>query len=96
MKLRTITVAALVAAAALLPALPGRSAFPGNNRRVVFSQFANNTYDLFTVSSDGSDPRRLTDTRRFETDPAFSPDGRWIAFSAFVQNNFVIFKSRQN
>jgi tricorn protease len=37
--------------------------------------------DLWVVSRNGGDARRLTSTPEMETDPAFSPDGTRIAFS---------------
>ena len=38
--------------------------------------------DLWRVDRDGGEAIRLTSSDGAETDPAFSPDGRWIAFSA--------------
>ncbi len=37
--------------------------------------------DLWLVGRDGGDALRLTSGAGAETDPAFSPDGRWIAFT---------------
>ena len=37
--------------------------------------------DLWKVARDGGDAVRLTSSDGAETDAAFSPDGRWIAFS---------------
>ena len=96
MKARVSVLVTLAALLALLPALPGRTAFAGRNRRVVFAQFASGNYDLFTVRSDGTGVKRLTNSNRYETDPSFSPNGRWIAFTASVGSDFEIFKIRSS
>ena len=38
--------------------------------------------DVFTMRSDGSDVRRVTDSLGFSGTPSWSPDGRWLVFSA--------------
>ncbi|AHG89708.1 peptidase S41 [Gemmatirosa kalamazoonensis] len=38
--------------------------------------------DLWVVSRDGGDARRLTSTPAVESEPQFSPDGKWIAFTS--------------
>ena len=43
--------------------------------------------DLWTARLDGSDVRRLTSAIGDETNPIFSPDGRWIAFSGNYDGN---------
>ena len=37
--------------------------------------------DIWLVGRDGGDAIRLTSSEGAETDPVFSPDGRWIAFT---------------
>ena len=40
--------------------------------------------DLWVVARQGGDARRLTSTPAVEADPQFSPDGKWIAFTAYT------------
>ena len=47
--------------------------------------------DLWLVSRDGGDARRLTSAEGAETDPAFSPDGRWIAFTGQYAGNTDVY-----
>src|SRR6185436_13283974 len=43
--------------------------------------------DLWTVSREGGDAKRLTNGVGVETDPIFSPDGNWIAFTGEYDGN---------
>jgi tricorn protease len=47
--------------------------------------------DLWLVSRDGGQARRLTSAEGAETDPAFSPDGRWIAFTGQYAGNTDVY-----
>ncbi len=47
--------------------------------------------DLWVANRDGSQPRRLTIDEGLEGSPAFSPDGKTIAFSAEYDGNVDIF-----
>ena len=47
--------------------------------------------DLWTAGHDGSDVRRLTTDIGVESNPAFSPDGRQIAFSAQYEGNTDVY-----
>ncbi|NWG14439.1 MAG: PD40 domain-containing protein, partial [Acidobacteria bacterium] len=47
--------------------------------------------DLWIVSRDGGEARRLTSAPGQETHPAFSPDGNWIAFTGEYDGNVDVF-----
>jgi len=47
--------------------------------------------DLWVANIDGSNPRRLTVDEGVESFPAFSPDGKLIAFSAEYDGNIDVF-----
>ncbi len=47
--------------------------------------------DLWRVGRDGGEAIRLTSSEGAETDPAFSPDGRWIAFSGQYGGNTDVY-----
>jgi tricorn protease len=47
--------------------------------------------DLWLVGRDGGDAVRLTSGEGGETGPAFSPDGRWIAFTGQYGGNVDVF-----
>ncbi|HUW93246.1 MAG TPA: PDZ domain-containing protein [Bacteroidales bacterium] len=47
--------------------------------------------DLWVTNLDGTQPKRLTVDEGIESNPAFSPDGKWIAFSAEYDGNRDVF-----
>ncbi|HWK02035.1 MAG TPA: PDZ domain-containing protein [Puia sp.] len=47
--------------------------------------------DLWVANIDGSQPRRLTVDEGVESNPKFSPDGKWIAFSAQYDGNTDVY-----
>ena len=47
--------------------------------------------DLWVANLDGSQPRRLTVDEGVESNPKFSPDGKWIAFSAQYDGNTDVY-----
>jgi Tol biopolymer transport system component len=68
---------------ALVAADPASSAFPGRNGKIVFTR--SNSDDAFpviyTINADGSGATRLTRNGAWSTGPAFSSNGRKIAFT---------------
>jgi tricorn protease len=55
--------------------------------KIVFSYAG----DLWLVASSGGEARRITTDRGLELFPKFSPDGKWIAFSAQYDGNFNVY-----
>lgn len=47
--------------------------------------------DLWVVDRTGGEARRLTSTPAVESDPHFSPDGRWIAFSSNRSGTLAVY-----
>ena len=47
--------------------------------------------DLWIVPRDGGDAQRLTSGPGVETDPIFSPDGKWIAFTGEYEGNVDVY-----
>jgi Tol biopolymer transport system component len=78
-------IAAAVLAALLLlvvAAKPAGAAFPGENGKMAFVRGAENASEIYVMDGDGSGQTRLTNNLAFDTLPAFSPDGRRVAFTS--------------
>jgi tricorn protease len=58
-----------------------------NQTHIVFA-FAD---DLWTVPRTGGDAQRLTTGPGAETDPIFSPDGKWVAFTGEYEGNTDVY-----
>ncbi len=88
------SLAALLLAAALAVAVltallwqpqPAEAAFPGINGRIAFSSDRGDSvgYNIFTMSFKGENVRRLTSDPIGGSSPAWSPDGKRIAFVGY-------------
>jgi len=91
MKIRTLFFSLLLAIA--IPAAVAAQGtrllrHPTVSRELVAFAYAG---DLWVVSRDGGQARRLTSTPGAEMDPYFSPDGSQIAFSATVAGNIDVY-----
>ena len=65
-----------------VPALPGRITF------------SNSTDDIWTINANGTKLRRLTTNPAHDFDPAWSPDGRMIAFRSERDGNNEVYVMR--
>ncbi len=68
-----------------LPALRGRSDWSNQGEIVTYSG-ASWGRELFLMNSDGSDPHQIGPSGGNSQGPTFSPDGDWIAFTAYFDH----------
>jgi tricorn protease len=61
---------------------------PSMNATSIAFEYGN---DIWVVSRAGGDARRVTSFQGQETDPHFSPDGQWLAFSAQYGGNVDVY-----
>jgi len=68
-----------------LPAMRGRSDWSVLGQIVTYS---GETWqrELYIMNADGSDSRQLTPSGGNSQGPSFSPDGKWVAFTAYFDN----------
>ena len=74
------TAAAVLGFALVLSSGTARATFPGTNGRIAFASFADENYDIFTMTPTGEDITRLTTSAGDERNPAWAPAGNRIAY----------------
>ena len=53
-------------------------------------------YEIFTANRDGTRLKQLTFKPKIDDHPAYSPDGKRIAFSTFRDGNFEVYEMKAN
>jgi TolB protein len=69
-----------------LPALRGRSDWSLDGRSIVTYSGPAWNREVYILNADGSDARQLTPSGGNSQGPSFSPDGQWVAFTAYFDN----------
>jgi dipeptidyl aminopeptidase/acylaminoacyl peptidase len=85
-----------------LPFIPLRAVWSPDGRRIAFASRPDRCLtgpppcyssesDIYVMNADGSGKRKLTHNRRINAEPAWSPDGRKIAFASTQNRNRDIY-----
>jgi Tol biopolymer transport system component len=69
-----------------LPLLRGRSDWSNDGLWMITYSGRSWERELFIFSPDGTNPRQLTSPGGNSQGPSFSPDGQWVAFTAYFDN----------
>jgi TolB protein len=100
---RSVLVAVAIATASIVTGVsPAHATAPGENGRIVFRRYFNAAQTrgaIFTINPDGTGIRQLTHRGNdlLDTEPDWSPDGKWIAFQRVEPGKPVrLFKMRAN
>jgi dipeptidyl aminopeptidase/acylaminoacyl peptidase len=87
-KYTIILLAALLLLALAAYTLPVSAASQG---KIVFSSDRDGNFEIYTMNSDGSDLKSLTDNTANDEDPVWSSDGSKIVFSSNRDGNYEIY-----
>ncbi len=66
-----------------------------DGKQIAFASNRHGNFDVFIVSSEGGKPQRLTYYSNNEVPSSFTPDGKYVTFSALIQdvNTSILFPS---
>lgn len=70
-----------------LPSIRGRSDWSADGQYIVTYSGESWQREIYIMNSDGSNVRQLTPSGGNSQGPSFSPDGRWVAFTAYFDHN---------
>jgi hypothetical protein len=74
--------------ASLQPAGQVSTPVGGSSGRMAYTSYRDKHYAIYVMNADGSQPTRLTWTQGDDFFPAWSPDGKMIAFASKVRAFF--------
>jgi Tol biopolymer transport system component len=92
--LAAVVAAALVAVGVLglVEVQPAEATFPGKNGKIAFQSDRGGSYEIYTMTRNGTKIDKLTTNPAEDEDPAFSPDGKKIAFESDRDGDSDIYK----
>ncbi|MBO5194429.1 MAG: PD40 domain-containing protein, partial [Bacteroidales bacterium] len=77
----------MTASAAINPLWLRKNSISPDGSRIAFCYQG----DIFTVSTDGGEARRITSNPAYDTDPLWTPDGQSIVFSSYREKSKDIY-----
>ena len=95
--IRTLLAASLILGLALLSAGPAQAGYPGSqNGRIAYGIRVADNIDVYSSLPNGDAVRRLTTSAGFDACPAYSADGKQIAWCSNASGFFEIWAMKAN
>jgi Tol biopolymer transport system component len=81
-----------VALTSMGPTAMGSPRWSPDNQTIVFDRYENGHSSIYTISSGGGKPRRVTEGEFRDIRPSYSRDGKWIYFSSNRSGRIEVWK----
>ena len=74
------------------PTVDTHPAFSPDGKRIAFTSFINNNYEIYVMNADGSVPIRVTRDAGHDLSPGWAPDGKKLLFASDRSGKYALYE----